>query len=60
MIDGSADAGEPRALGKYMTTLDTAERVRTDVAVRDAYEAGQPDGPRSFANVAWACRGIVP
>jgi hypothetical protein len=28
--------------------------------VRDAYEAGQPDGPRSFANVAWACRGIVP
>jgi SAM-dependent methyltransferase len=46
-------------LGKYMATLDAAERVRTDVAVRDAYEAGQPDGPRSFANVAWACRGIV-
>jgi ubiquinone/menaquinone biosynthesis C-methylase UbiE len=47
-------------LGKYMATLDTAERMRTDLAVRDAYEAGQPDGPRSFANVAWACRGIVP
>jgi ubiquinone/menaquinone biosynthesis C-methylase UbiE len=47
-------------LGKYMTTLDAAERARTDVAVRDAYQAGQPDGPRSFANVAWACRGIVP
>lgn len=47
-------------LGKYMATLDAAERVRTDVAVRDAYEAGRPDGPRSFANVAWACRGIVP
>ncbi len=47
-------------LGKYMTTLDPAERVRTDTAVRDAYEAGRPDGPRSFANVAWAVRGIVP
>jgi len=47
-------------LGKYMTTLDAAERRRTDAAVRDAYEAGQPDGPRSFANVARACRGIVP
>ena len=47
-------------LGKYAAALDAAERGRTDVAVRDAYEAGQPDGPRSFANVAWACRGIVP
>jgi SAM-dependent methyltransferase len=47
-------------LGKYVATLDAAERVRVDAAMRDAYEAGQPDGPRSFANVAWACRGIVP
>lgn len=47
-------------LGKYVATLDTAERARTDAAVRDAYEAGRPDGPRSFANIAWACRGIVP
>ena len=47
-------------LGKYMLALDAAERRRTDAAVRDAYEAGQPDGPRSFANVARACRGIVP
>ncbi|WP_086998136.1 class I SAM-dependent methyltransferase [Rhizobium sullae] len=47
-------------LGKYVATLDAAERVRTEAAVRDAYEAGQPDGRRTFANVAWACRGIVP
>jgi SAM-dependent methyltransferase len=47
-------------LGKYVATLDEAERIRTGVAVRDAYEAGRPDGPRSFANVAWACKGIVP
>lgn len=47
-------------LGKYVATLDAAELARTAAAVRDAYEAGRPDGPRSFANVAWACRGIVP
>ncbi|TPM02771.1 class I SAM-dependent methyltransferase [Mesorhizobium sp. B2-3-11] len=52
-------AGEG-TLGKYMTTLEPAERVRTEAAVRDAYQAGRPDGPRSFANVAWACRGVVP
>ncbi|MDK1374405.1 MULTISPECIES: class I SAM-dependent methyltransferase [unclassified Sinorhizobium] len=47
-------------LGKYVATLGATERAITDAAVRDAYEAGRPDGPRSFANVAWACRGIVP
>jgi len=47
-------------LGKYVVALDSSERSRVDAAVRDAYEAGQPDGRRSFANVAWACRGIVP
>ncbi len=46
-------------LGKYVATLAATERARTDAAVRDAYEAGRPDGPRSFANLAWACRGIV-
>ena len=46
-------------LGKYMTTLDAAEQTRVEAAVRDAYQAGRPDGPRSFASVAWACRGIV-
>jgi ubiquinone/menaquinone biosynthesis C-methylase UbiE len=46
-------------LGKYVGTLDAAERALTDAAVRDAYEAGRPDGPRSFGNIAWACRGVV-
>lgn len=46
-------------LGKYVAALGADERARTDAAVRDAYEAGRPDGPRSFANVAWACKGIV-
>src|SRR5579863_9602135 len=46
-------------LGKYVAQLDPTERLRAETAVRDAYEAGRPDGPRSFANVAWACRGIT-
>ena len=29
-------------LGKSVTTLNTAERARTDAAVRDAYEPGRP------------------
>jgi ubiquinone/menaquinone biosynthesis C-methylase UbiE len=47
-------------LGKYVTTLGPAERARTEADVRGAYEAGRPDGPRSFGSIAWACRGIVP
>ncbi|CAN7382576.1 MULTISPECIES: class I SAM-dependent methyltransferase [Ensifer] len=47
-------------LGKYVSALEPAQRVKIDAAVKAAYEAGQPDGPRSFAAVAWACRGIVP
>jgi len=52
-------AGEGE-LGKYLVTLDAEERGRAEAAVRDAYQAGRSDGPRSFANVAWACRGVVP
>ena len=60
-----ADFWEPIAagegpLGKYVAGLDPARRAQADEAVRAAYEAGQPDGPRSFVAVAWACRGVVP
>ncbi len=60
-----ADYWEPIAagegpLGKYVAGLDPARRAKADEAVRAAYEATQPDGPRSFAAVAWACRGVVP
>ena len=37
--------------GKFMSSLDPSDRAHTKAA---------PDGPRSFANVAWACRGIAP
>jgi ubiquinone/menaquinone biosynthesis C-methylase UbiE len=56
---GPIAAGEG-PLGKYVAGLDAYTRTRVDIAVRDAYEAGEPDGPRSFASVAWACRGRVP
>lgn len=43
----------------FMATVDATELERVEGAVRDAYEAGRPDGPRSFASTAWACRGAV-
>jgi ubiquinone/menaquinone biosynthesis C-methylase UbiE len=46
-------------IGKYVAALDDPRRKQIDEAVRAAYEAGQPDGPRSFAAVAWACCGLV-
>jgi len=47
-------------LGKFVGRLEGDELNTATAAVRDAYESGRPDGPRSFASVAWACRGIVP
>jgi ubiquinone/menaquinone biosynthesis C-methylase UbiE len=44
----------------YVESLPEATRQRIVTAVRNAYLAGQPDGPRSFVSVAWAARGIVP
>ena len=46
-------------IGKFVGTLPPADLETVAAAVRDAYESGRPDGPRSFANVAWACRGTV-
>ena len=46
-------------LGKYVAGLNADELARVEAAVRDAYEAGRPDGPRFFASVAWACRGVA-
>ena len=46
-------------IGKYVGSLEPTQLNQVTAAVRDVYECGKPDGPRSFANVAWACRGIV-
>lgn len=45
-------------IGKFIGSLAPEDLSRVTTAVREAYEAGRPDGPRSFANIAWACRGI--
>jgi hypothetical protein len=47
-------------LGQYVAGLESGLRERLKSSVRAAYEAGRQDGPRSFASVAWACRGVVP
>ncbi len=58
-----ADWWEPIAagegtLGRYVTALDEAGRDRLRHHLRAAYEAGAPDGPRSFTATASVCRGI--
>ena len=47
-------------MGSYVAGLGLAERARLERHLRAAYLAGAPDGPRSFAAVAWSCRGVVP
>lgn len=47
-------------LGKYVTGLDDSRRTAFEHELRAAYEADEPDGPRSFAAVGLACRGVVP
>ena len=46
--------------GQLLASLTEAARTTLQDHVRHAYLAGEPDGPRSFAAVAWACRGTVP
>jgi len=44
----------------YMASLGEAERLRLKDAVRAAYLDGDPDGPRSYAALAWAVKGVAP
>ena len=60
-----ADYWEPYAsgegpIGAYVMGLESAARARLEEHLRAAYLAGRSDGPRSFAAVAWSCRGVVP
>ena len=45
---------------EYISTLSDAERSRLRDAVKLAYVDGEPDGPRSYAALAWAVKGIAP
>ncbi len=52
--------GKDGPAAEYVAALSDAERARLREAVRLAYLDGEPDGPRSFAALAWAVKGIVP
>lgn len=45
---------------EYVGTLRNDERARLEAAVRAAYLDGEPDGPRSYAALAWAVKGMAP
>lgn len=53
-------AGKDGPGAEYIAALSNAERARLRDAVRRAYVDGEPDGPRSYAAVAWAVKGIAP
>jgi len=46
--------------GQFVGGLAEPARTTLNEHLRRAYIANQPDGPRSFACVSWACRGTVP
>ncbi|MEP6608606.1 MAG: class I SAM-dependent methyltransferase [Burkholderiaceae bacterium] len=45
---------------EYVATLSDVERTKLREAVRNAYVDGEADGPRSYAALAWAVKGIAP
>ncbi|HEX5808998.1 MAG TPA: class I SAM-dependent methyltransferase [Anaerolineales bacterium] len=53
-------AGRDGPHAEYVATLSDAKRARLRDAVRLAYVDGEADGPRSYAAVAWAVKGIAP
>ena len=44
----------------YVATLDAEKRDRFQNVVRASYLDGEPDGPRSYAAIAWAVAGVAP
>lgn len=45
---------------EYLAILSETERARLIEALRAAYLDGEGDGPRSYAALAWAVKGIAP
>lgn len=45
---------------EYVGTLTAGERTRLEHAVQAAYLDGERDGPRSYAALAWAVKGVAP
>jgi ubiquinone/menaquinone biosynthesis C-methylase UbiE len=53
-------AGKDGPLADYVGTLSAADQTRLRDALRLAYVDGEADGPRSYAAIAWAVKGIAP
>lgn len=47
-------------MAEYVQTLAPDTKAVLSDKVRLAYVDGEPDGPRSFAAIAWVVRGKVP
>ena len=45
---------------EHLASLSNAEQTRLRDAVRLAYVDGETDGPRSYAAIAWAVKGVAP
>ena len=52
--------GKDGPQAEYVATLGDAEREKLRNALWLAYVDGEPDGPRSYAAIAWAVKGIAP
>jgi ubiquinone/menaquinone biosynthesis C-methylase UbiE len=52
--------GGQGTLAAFLSTLSEAVADKVQASVRQAYLCDRPDGPRSFASVAWAVKGTVP
>jgi SAM-dependent methyltransferase len=52
--------GGQGTLGAYLVSLDDRKRSLIEHHTREAYLAGEPDGPRSIASTAWVVRGTSP
>jgi len=53
-------AGKEGPQAEYVATLGDENRARLRNAVQLAYVDGEPDGPRSYAALAWAVKGTAP
>ena len=52
--------GKDGPYAEYVGTLDAENRTKLRDALRLAYVDGEADGPRSYAAIAWAVKGIAP
>lgn len=52
--------GKDGPQAEYVATLSDAERGKLRNALRLAYVDGEADGPRSYAALAWAVKGMAP